>query len=116
MSKRDLFGKVLLSSTTNGSRMVVACKDSPLTVMGSFCNSSAVVSFLREKNMDVSLICSGRLGERVIEDDLCAEYFKNCFDSPNEEFRMGKNEIAKACASSPSYKMLVSAGLEDDFA
>ena len=115
MSKTDLSGKVLLSSTTNGSRMVVACSDSPLTVMGSFCNSGAVVSFLRKKNMDVSIICSGRLGQRVIEDDLCAEYLKNCFDSPNEKFRLTKNEISDACLSSPSYKMLSRAGLENDF-
>jgi len=115
MSKTDLSGKVLLSTTTNGSRMVVACKDSPLTVMGSFCNSNAIVSFLREKNMDVSIICSGRLGERVVEDDLCAEYFKHCFDLPNEEFRLTKDEIANTCLSSPSYKMLARAGLEGDF-
>ena len=115
MSKTDLSGKVLLSITSNGSRMVVACKDSPITVMGSFCNSSAVVSFFREKDMDVSIICSGRLGEEVIEDYLCAEYFKHLFDTPNKKFRLTEHEIADACLSSPSYKMLSSAGLEGDF-
>ena len=115
MSKTDLSGKVLLSITSNGSRMVVACKDSPITVMGSFCNSSAVVSFFREKDMDVSIICSGRLGEEVIEDNLCAEYFKHLFDTPNKKFRLTEHEIADACLSSPSYKMLSSAGLEGDF-
>ena len=115
MSKTDLSGKVLLSSTTNGSRMVVACKDSPITVMVSFCNSSAVVSFFREKDMDVSIICSGRLGEEVIEDNLCAEYFKHLFDTPNEKFRLTEDKIADACLSSPSYKMLAGAGLEGDF-
>ena len=115
MSKTDLSGKVLLSSTTNGSRMVVACKDSPTAVMGSFCNSSAVVSFFREKDMDVSIICSGRLGEEVIEDNLCAEYFKHLFDTPNEKFRLTEDKIADACLSSPSYKMLAGAGLEGDF-
>ena len=115
MSETDLSGKVLLSSTTNGSRMVVACKDSPTAVMGSFCNSSAVVSFFREKDMDVSIICSGRLGEEVIEDNLCAEYFKHLFDTPNEKFRLTGDKIADVCLSSPSYKMLASAGLEGDF-
>ncbi len=115
MSKTDLSGKVLLSSTTNGSRMVVACSDSPLTVMGSFCNSSAVVSFLSKKNKNVSIICSGRLGEEVIEDNLCADYFKHCFDSSDKKFRLTQDEITRECISSPSYKMLASAGLEEDF-
>ena len=66
--------------------------------------------------MDVSIICSGRIGEQVVEDNLCAEYFKHCFDSPNEKFRLTENEIADACLSSPSYKMLASAGLDGDFA
>ena len=83
--------------------------------MGSFCNYSAVVSFLREKDMDVSIICSGRLGKEVIEDNLCAEYFKHFFDTPSKKFRLTENEIADACLASPSYKMLASAGLEGDF-
>ena len=99
MSKTDLSGKVLLSSTTNGSRMVVACKDSPTAVMGSFCNSSAVVSFFREKDMDVSIICSGRLGEEVIEDNLCEEYFKHLIDTPNEKFRLTEDIISDEIVS-----------------
>ena len=63
MSSTDLTGKVLLSSTTNGSRMVVACRDSPVVVMGGFCNASSVAEFLEEKNRDISIICSGRLGK-----------------------------------------------------
>ena len=42
MSVTDLTGKTMLSSTTNGSRMVVASNGSPCVVMGSFCNATAV--------------------------------------------------------------------------
>ena len=73
MSKATLNGNIILSSTTNGSRMVVASSKSPLVVMGSFCNSSAVVKFIKKREGDVSIVCSGRLGERVVEDTLCAE-------------------------------------------
>ena len=38
----------MLSSTTNGSRMVVASHYSPCVVMGSFCNATAVVNFLKD--------------------------------------------------------------------
>ena len=60
MSKSDLTGKTILSSTTNGSRMVVASSKSSLVVMGSFCNSSAVVDFMKTKSQNISIICSGR--------------------------------------------------------
>ena len=71
----------MLSSTTNGSRMVVASHDSPCVVMGSFCNATAVVKYLKDLKMDVTIVCSGRLGEEVIEDDLCAEYLKWGFEN-----------------------------------
>ena len=70
MSNADLNGKTILSSTTNGSRMVVASSESPLVVMGSFCNASAIIAFLRDKGVDVTIVCSGRLGEEVVEDSL----------------------------------------------
>ena len=73
MSIADLDDKIMLSSTTNGSRMVVASAGSSCVVMGSFCNATAVTNFLKKQNRDVTIVCSGRLGEEVVEDNLCAE-------------------------------------------
>lgn len=115
MSKANLKNKVILSSTTNGSKMVVASSGSPLVVMGSFCNSSAVIDYIRNSVNDISIICSGRLGEEVIEDNLCAEYMKHLFDSKGSPFRLSSEQISSECRKSPSYEMLVSAGLEKDF-
>ncbi len=115
MSNADLTGKTILSSTTNGSKMVVASSSSPLVVMGSFCNSNAVVKFMKERTTNVSIICSGRLGEEVIEDNLCAEYLKHNLNSTSKHFRLTPSEISEECRKSPSYGMLVSAGLENDF-
>jgi phosphosulfolactate phosphohydrolase-like enzyme len=95
--------------------MVVASSASFLVVMGSFCNATSVVDFFSDKNCDISLICSGRLGEPVIEDNLCAEYIKNKFENPSKKFRLSIDEIKTECSKSPSYDMLKSAGLEDDF-
>ena len=114
MSKSNLNGKVILSSTTNGSKMVVASSKSPLVVMGSFCNSSAVVDFMKSKSMNISIVCSGRLGEKVVEDTLCAEYLQHKFSS-DSDFRLSPDDITIECRSSPSYQMLESAGLENDF-
>ena len=115
MSNADLKGRIILSSTTNGSKMVVASSGSSLVVMGSFCNVSSVVNFFSDKNYNISIICSGRLGEQVIEDDICAEYIKHKFETSNEVFRLSDEEISFECSKSPSYKMLKSAGLENDF-
>ena len=115
MSNADLKGRTILSSTTNGSKMVVASSGSSLVVMGSFCNVSSVVNFFSDKNYNISIICSGRLGEQVIEDDICAEYIKHKFETSNEVFRLSDEEISFECSKSPSYNMLKSAGLENDF-
>ena len=115
MSKANLSEKTILSSTTNGSKMVVASSGSPLVVMASFCNSTSVVEFMKSKSTNVSIICSGRLGEEVIEDNLCAEYLRHKFHSESIPFRLSKHEISEECKKSPSYDMLVSAGLENDF-
>lgn len=115
MSVINLTGKTMLSSTTNGSRMVVASNDSPCVVMGSFCNATAVVNYLKKQNRNVTIICSGRLGEEVIEDNLCAEYLQWGFENDFAEFRLEQKEIYNECLTSPSYRMLKSAGLENDF-
>tara|TARA_B100000287_G_C20250721_1_gene629984 strand:- start:275 stop:631 length:357 start_codon:yes stop_codon:yes gene_type:complete len=95
--------------------MVVASSESPLVVMGSFCNASAIIAFLRDKGVDVTIVCSGRLGEEVIEDSLCAEYLKFGLENNLADFRLAPEDIYEECLTSPSYLMLKSAGLEDDF-
>ncbi|MEO2179905.1 MAG: 2-phosphosulfolactate phosphatase, partial [Candidatus Poseidoniia archaeon] len=115
MSKANLEGRTILSSTTNGSKMVVASAGSPTVAMGTFCNCSAVVNFLVKQGRDVTIICSGRLGEEVVEDTICAEYIKHKFVNPSSSFRLSDAQISEKCRTSPSYKMLESAGLENDF-
>jgi len=115
MSVASLKSKVMLSSTTNGSRMVVASSKSPLVVMASFCNASAVVKFFENVDSDITIVCSGRLGEKVIEDTLCAEYIKCGFETSFDRFKLDSEEIYDACLQSPSYSMLEKAGLKEDF-
>ena len=114
MAGADLSGKTLLSSTTNGSRMVVAASSAPVVVMAGFCNSSAVARFLRERGDDVSLVCSGRLGEPVIEDWIGATWLAHLLDN-NGDFELSKDEIRERCRGSPSYDALLTAGRERDF-
>ena len=115
MFNSNLDGKVILSSTTNGSKMVVASSGSFLVVMGSFCNATSVVDYFSDKKCDITIICSGRLGIPVIEDDICADYIKNKFENKGLDFRLSDDEINLECSKSPSYEMLKSAGLKNDF-
>ena len=71
--------------------------------------------YLKKQNRDITIVCSGRLGEEVIEDNLCAEYIQWGFDNVLSKFRLTSEQIYDECLVSPSYLMLKSAGLEADF-
>jgi phosphosulfolactate phosphohydrolase-like enzyme len=94
--------------------MVVAASSAPIVVMAGFCNSSAVARFLRKRGDNVSLVCSGRLGEPVIEDWIGATWLAHLLDK-NGDFELSKDEIRERCRGSPSYDALLTAGLERDF-
>ena len=115
MAAADLHGRTLLSSTTNGSRMVVAAASAPVVLMSGFCNARAVARFLRGRGGDVALVCSGRLGEPVIEDWLGASWLAHLLDSGDNDFELSRAEIRERCRASPSHDALVAAGLECDF-
>ena len=114
MVTAKLRGKKLLSSTTNGSRIVVAASGAPVVIMGGFCNGSAVARFLQGNDHDVSLVCSGRLGQPVIEDWLGATWLAHLLDGSGD-FELSQDEIHERCRSSPSYDALLAVGLERDF-
>ena len=114
MAATDLRGRTLLSSTTNGSRMVVAASGAPLVLMGGFCNGSAVARFLDGRDYDISLVCSGRLGQPVIEDWLGATWLAHLLDGSGD-FELSQDEIRERCRSSPSHDALLAVGLERDF-
>ena len=114
MVTAKLRGKKLLSSTTNGSRIVVAASGTLVVIMGGFCNGSAVARFLHNHDNDVSLVCSGRLGEPVIEDWLGATWLAHLLDGSGD-FELSQDEIRERCRSSPSHDALLAVGLERDF-
>ena len=116
MAAAPLQGRTILSTTTNGSRMVVAAAGAPLTAMGGFCNGSAVADLLRERAGDVSLVCAGRMGQPVIEDWLGALWLAHLLHGCDpQEFPMSPEMIREACTRSPSYGALQAAGLLQDF-
>ena len=111
----DLTGKVILSSTTNGSKMAAATSSAPLLIMAGFCNISSACKKLVDSGLDVSLVCSGRLGKTVPEDSLCAMIMSSILHE-NKEIHPNQEEVEEISKRSNSYKTLKEAGLGADFA
>ena len=65
-------GRSIVLTTTNGTRALLACRAARMTLIGSFCNASAVIRTLCHRADPVHLVCAGTDGEVTAEDSLCA--------------------------------------------
>ena len=65
-------GKTIVMSTTNGTRALHAAKNAKEIVIGAFANQSILQDYLRDKNEDIVLLCSGWKYEINIEDTIFA--------------------------------------------
>lgn len=64
--------RTIIFNTTNGTRSIVGARAAEHLVVGSLMNASRVVDFLREKDLDVVIICAGWRNRVSLEDTLCA--------------------------------------------
>ncbi len=65
-------GQTIVSTTTNGTRALQACKGAECVLASSFLNLAATAEFLRRKNFTtVVLVCAGT-GEGVADEDVLA--------------------------------------------
>ncbi|HEY6407935.1 MAG TPA: 2-phosphosulfolactate phosphatase, partial [Ktedonobacteraceae bacterium] len=89
-SQLDLTGRELILTTTNGTRAFYACPEHATCLAGSFYNAHAVTSYAfklaRERNCNISLVCSGELGYFALDDAVCAGYLALELRRCNEEF------------------------------
>ena len=112
--KLELFRKIVLSSTTNGSKVANASKGSPLLIMSGFCNISRSCRMLLDSGMDVTLVCCGRKGLPVPEDSICAVEMSSILSGSNIP-NFSHDELISICKRSKSYETLRNAELEEDF-
>jgi 2-phosphosulfolactate phosphatase len=110
----DLTGKVILSSTTNGSKMAAAARNAPIMLMAGFCNLSQACRILADSGLEISLICSGREGIPVPEDSVCAMMMASLLFG-STEMPISQVEIEQISCRSDSYLTLEKAGLIEDF-
>ncbi len=65
-------GKIIILTTTNGTRALLWAQGAQRTLVLSFLNLHSVISFLSTVDQDVVIICSGQDGEESLEDTVCA--------------------------------------------
>jgi 2-phosphosulfolactate phosphatase len=63
--------KVLVFASTNGSRAILKCAASSVTLVCGFVNLSAVVEIVRKFDRDVAIVCAGKQGNFSLEDTFC---------------------------------------------
>ena len=69
--------KILLYTSTNGSKMMVKVKKARKVYIGAFVNISAVVKRLIIEKSDCLIACSGKDGRFSLEDTVCAGMIVN---------------------------------------
>ena len=66
-------GKTIVSTTTNGTRALRACKDAQMVLAGAFLNLTATADCLLENDFEnVLLVCAGTGEKAALEDILAA--------------------------------------------
>lgn len=66
-------GKIIVSTTTNGTRAFRACAGAKAVLAGSFLNLNATAGFIRQKEFsEVLLVCAGTRDGAALEDILAA--------------------------------------------
>lgn len=69
-------GKIIVMTTTNGTRALQACSGAAQIVAGSFLNLSATIRFLRAQAPEhICLVCAGTGADAALEDALAAGAF-----------------------------------------
>jgi 2-phosphosulfolactate phosphatase len=123
-------GKVLLMSTTNGTRAIIAAKSAPTVFVAALVNAGAAADALISTGLDVTLLCSGTEGEVSLEDILGAGAVIEALGNQGAEvqlisdsaqvadftFQSRRGDLADALLGSRGGRNVVRAGLTKDIA
>lgn len=65
-------GRVMVMTTTNGTRAILRARDAQMLFLGSFLNASAVAHAARENGENIVIVCAGTNGKFSLDDILCS--------------------------------------------
>ena len=100
VSNEDFTGKEIIFRSNNATQAILYAKSAKDIILASFVNLNAIVQYVKKNNTsNVTIVASGMLGGRGLEDDLCAEAIKNSLENKPFDFEDMKKRIEKCdCA------------------
>lgn len=133
-SREAVQGKVLASTTTNGTRALLAAQHADWVLLGSYLNFGATAGALASlgaRGMPVTILCAGNNGGEALEDTACAGAFVDWLVTapliPAQELDKSARRArdiwiaqgrsaARAISAAPHANVLRNAGYEQDLA
>lgn len=123
--KEIINGKVVVITTSNGTKAINGCKIARNLLIGSVLNAKAVAKRVIELNNDVVLLNSGTNGQFSMDDFICSGYIIHCI---NEILDVDLTDISKTAKyiydnnvdlvgfikTAKHFNILKNLGLEDD--
>jgi len=79
-SAEKVKGKIVVMTTTNGTRALVASRKAAEVFIGAFLNLSAVCRRLKESGRDIVIACSGEKNLFCLEDSACGGAMVACLE------------------------------------
>ncbi len=64
--------RVLVMTTTNGTRAILRARDAKALFLGAFLNAAAVAAAARENGENIAILCAGTNGKYSLDDILCS--------------------------------------------
>ena len=121
----DVKGKIIIHTTTNGTRCVHMAKGARNIIAGSFVNQDAVVEWIRKENRDTILFCAGWKDHYVMDDALfagavvreLADEFRIIDDatlSAKLLYRYVRENMLRTVKQATHFKRLQKLGIEND--
>lgn len=117
-------GRMLLMSTTNGTRAILAAAGAADILIGSLANARAVARYAAELGHDVTLLCSGTDGLVSMEDVLGAGAVLDHLGEVQlgsdlawlsvRAFAGARDDLAGALMDSQGGRNIINAGLRED--
>jgi 2-phosphosulfolactate phosphatase len=126
--REDVEGRIIVITTTNGTRALLACSAAPAVFVGSFLNVSATCDrIIAHAPAGLLLVCGGTYNEAAYEDVLCAGAVIDALEQKRatqladsallawKAYRLEKSDLANALKQSRNgRRLLEQPDLRDD--
>ncbi len=87
-SKDIVNNKIILMTTTNGTKTLTRCKDADNILIGAMINGKAVADALLKLNKDVVIVNAGTNGNFSMDDFICSGYIIDKIITQNNNFNL----------------------------